>query len=326
MKFGLFSVADYYPGRHGRSQGAFLAELLQQTELAEALGFYSHWVAEHHFAPLGLLANPAVFLAAAAARTRTLRLGCAVSVLPLRSPLHTAEDYAMVDAVSGGRLEMGVGSGYLEHEFQPLGIPMPEKTERFNEAVEVIRAAWTHQLGAGYGGRHYRYGPVRLQVDCVQRPHPPLACAILRPEAAHFVGIGGMDLLLMPYASCDSPDGLRVMVERYRRGAAEAGNTGRVIAAMPVYVGETAAEARAVAGPAIDLYLRARQFARGGTYEGLQASRLVGFGTAAEVGAVVAEWRNAGVDEIIGLFNFGALPHEQVAASMERFSRDVARR
>lgn len=326
MKFGLFSVADYYPDRHGRSQAACLAEWLAQAELAEALGFHSFWVAEHHFSSLGLVANPAVFLAAAAARTGRIRLGCAVSVLPLRSPLQTAEDYAAVDVLSGGRLEMGVGSGYLEQEFRPLGIPLEEKTARFNEAVEVLRAAWTGGLRGGYGGRYYRYGPVQLQTGCLQKPHPPLACAILRPEAAYFVGVGGMDLLLMPYATCQDPAELQVLVERFRRGAAEVGRPGRVIATMPVYVGETEAEAEEQAGPALDLFLRTRQFARGGSFSGVRASRLVGLGTAGQVAAVVAEWRAAGVDELLAMFSFGALSHQQVAVSMERFARGVMAR
>ncbi len=324
MDFGLFSVGDFYPGRHGRSQSAFLAELLQQAELAETLGFHSYWVAEHHFAPYGLLPNPAVFLAAVAARTRIIRVGTAVSVLPLRSPLHAAEDYAMLDVLCGGRLNVGVGSGYLAHEFAPLGIAMEDKVDRFNECVEVLKAAWTGDLLGGFQGRFYQYQPVQLQVQCVQEPHPPLSCAIMRPEAAFYVGLQGMDLMVMPYVTVDDPEGLKVLIERFRRGAAQAGrDNARVVAALPVYVGETEAEAHAIAGMAVERFMENRHFFRTGTYEDLNNSGLAAWGTPDQVAVVIRDWRAAGVDEVIGLFNYGSMPHEQVVVSMERFARLV---
>src|SRR4051794_40018625 len=135
VRFGIFSVQDYHPDL-GIGQAAYLEQVLARMRHAESLGFDSFWLAEHHFNNYGLDPNPAVVLGAAARVTTRLRLGTAISVLPFRNPLHVAEDYALVDLLSGGRLNFGAGSGYLKHEFEGHGVPQEEKAERFDEALE----------------------------------------------------------------------------------------------------------------------------------------------------------------------------------------------
>ncbi|MBI4255431.1 MAG: LLM class flavin-dependent oxidoreductase, partial [Candidatus Rokubacteria bacterium] len=154
MRFGVFSVVDHYPAELPRTSGQFFGELLEQAEAAEQLGFDSFWVAEHHFHEYGAIPSPAVWLAAAAQRTRRIRLGSAVVVLPFRNPLQVAEDYAMVDVLSGGRLNLGVGSGYLRHEFEGFGVRVEDKRERFDEALDVVLRAWTGERFS-YDGRFH---------------------------------------------------------------------------------------------------------------------------------------------------------------------------
>lgn len=163
MRFGIFSVADHYPRELRRSATELYGELRDQAEAADALGFDSFWIAEHHFHEYGAVPRPPVWLAAAAQRTRRIRLGSAVVVLPFDNPLRTAEDYAMVDMLSGGRLNLGVGSGYLTHEYAGFGLSLEEKRERFTEALEIVLRAWTGERFS-YEGRFPHIENVQLNL------------------------------------------------------------------------------------------------------------------------------------------------------------------
>ena len=116
MQLGTFSVMDYHPDRQGSAAG-FYRDMLDLAVTAEQLGYESVWVAEHHFANYGLCPAPPVLLAAMAQQTQRIRLGPAVCVLPFHDPVKVAEEYAVLDVVSNGRLELGVGRGYLAHEY-----------------------------------------------------------------------------------------------------------------------------------------------------------------------------------------------------------------
>ena len=112
-----------------------------QVQAADVLGFESFWIAEHHFHEYGAVPRPAIFLVAAAQATQRIKLGAAVVVLPFDNPLRTAEDFAMVDVLSNGRLVLGVGSGYLKHEFEGFGVLPEEKRGRFDEGLHVLLEA-----------------------------------------------------------------------------------------------------------------------------------------------------------------------------------------
>ena len=114
-----------------------------------------------------------MWLAAAASLTRRIRLGAAVVVLPFDNPLRTAEDYAMVDVLSGGRLNLGVGSGYLKHEYAGFGLDIEEKRARFDEALDILLEAWTGRRFS-YSGVYHRVEDVQLNVLPKQKPRPPI--------------------------------------------------------------------------------------------------------------------------------------------------------
>ncbi|MFP6749730.1 MAG: LLM class flavin-dependent oxidoreductase, partial [Alphaproteobacteria bacterium] len=130
MRYSMFSVHDHYP-EESRGVAEHYGETLDHIVLAEELGYESYWLAEHHFHEYGSVPNPAVFLAAASQRTTRIGLGVAVSVLPFHHPLLVAEDYAMLDVLSQGRLILGVGSGYIAHEFEGFGVAGKTKREHF---------------------------------------------------------------------------------------------------------------------------------------------------------------------------------------------------
>ena len=123
MRFHIVQLTTYFPDRDPPLD-VYFQQILEQIQLAEELGWEGFWFTEHHFIPYGgLIANPAVMMAAAAARTSTIRLGSSISILPLRHPVQTAEDYAMVDVASGGRLEFGIGRGNTLEDYTVYGIP-----------------------------------------------------------------------------------------------------------------------------------------------------------------------------------------------------------
>src|SRR5215216_6170680 len=141
MKFGLFFQA---PEAHGQSHAERFTEVVELITYAEELGFDVAWLAELHFGgAFSLLASPLMLIPVIAQRTKRIRLGTAVSLLPLQHPLSLAEQAATADVLSGGRLEFGVGRGSIPSQFHGFKIPVAENRARFDEALDIIRLAWT---------------------------------------------------------------------------------------------------------------------------------------------------------------------------------------
>ncbi len=326
MRIGIFSVVDHYPKELGRSLAQYYAELLESAELAEALGFDSFWIAEHHFHEYGAIPSPAVWMGAAAARTRKIRLGVGVSVLPFHNPITVAEEYAMVDVLSGGRLEFGAGSGYLKHEFAGYGVAFEEKYARFDEALEVIERAWSGERFS-YRGRFNRIDGVQLQVQPLQKPHPPILIATLRHEAAREVGARGYPLMTIPYAQSTGLDQLTRMTAEFREAwkAAGHGDPAKPVlgCAVHTYVAGGAAEVETHARPAVDRYVRTRLYATARPFEVLQEKELIACGSAEAVTKVLRNYERAGFNMFLNIMDFGGMDHRAVMKSIERFGRDV---
>jgi probable F420-dependent oxidoreductase len=148
-------------------------ETLDQAAYAEQLGFASVWLSEHHFSDEGYLPSLAVMLGALAERTSRVRLGTAVLLAPLHHPLRLAEDLAVVDQLSRGRLDVGLAPGYKPDEFAVLGVPKSERGARTDEIIEILRLAWQGKPFS-YAGRHYRFDDVVVAPPPVQQPGPPI--------------------------------------------------------------------------------------------------------------------------------------------------------
>jgi probable F420-dependent oxidoreductase len=167
-------------------------ETLEQAVYAEALGFNSVWLSEHHFTDEGYLPCLPAVLGALAVQTTRVRLGTAVLLAPLHHPLRLAEDLAVIDQLSAGRLEVGVAPGYKPDEFATLGVPKSERGARTDETIEILKLAWRGEPFS-YAGRHFRFDDVVVQPSPAQQPAPPLwvggsSMASARRAARHGAG------------------------------------------------------------------------------------------------------------------------------------------
>ena len=319
MRLGIFCTLDHYP-EAGLQAGEVLRRALDEACHAEAAGLESFWVTEHHFSTYGACPDPAVLLAQVAARTTRLRLGTATAVLPLDHPLRTAERYALLDQLSGGRLEFGVGSGYLAHEFAGFGVDPSMKRKGFDEALAIIREAW----GGGpvqYDGDCFHVDTPALNVRPVQVGGPPVHVGLTRPLGAPFVGRQGVGLATVPYISLGSLDELAAMIAEYR-AALPAGVPGEVTVAMHAFCGETPQDPEfALAEAALDRYLRTR-VVPGANYSGRPIARdFVLFGPPDLLAARLRQLAAIGVDRLLLLTAFGGLPPNTVAGSVARWAR-----
>ncbi len=329
MRYSIFSVQDHYPETtypgHERTVPQLYQEVIDQARLADRLGYDTFFVAEHHFHEYGAVPNPAVMLAHLAAQTQRIRLGSAISILTFHDPRVVAESYAMLDSLSGGRLVMGVGSGYLKHEFEGFGIDGSEKRERFDENLDLVRRLLSGER-VTHQGTYQQLDGVQLNVPPVQQPHPPIKVAVLRAEAAYHVGRAGHDLVSVPYASVDSWDDIAPLVASFREGRGAAGRPmgpDDAILALHTHVAESDEAVRRNAEKPFDLYVDSRLYAKKQTFDDILESGLSLFGTPETVADKLVALHEMGVRHVMMLQNFGHMPPETVKRSMTLVAEEV---
>ena len=225
--------------RRGASEAAAFQETLDLVQAAEAWGLDGVWLGEIHFnGARSVQSAPMALASFIAARTRRLRVGTAVQVLPLSNPLRIAEEVATVDHLSGGRFDFGIGRSGSVRTYDVLGVPYGESQARFLEALDVIREAWKGRAFS-YQGTFYRFESATVSPTPYQVPHPPMRMAANSEET--FVQVGRLALpLFVGLRDLDIP-ALRIHLEVYRRAWHDAGHAGRpdVYLRIPVYAGVT---------------------------------------------------------------------------------------
>jgi alkanesulfonate monooxygenase SsuD/methylene tetrahydromethanopterin reductase-like flavin-dependent oxidoreductase (luciferase family) len=188
--FGLFDWID----RGTASLQQLYQDRLQLIEAADAAGFFCYHLAEHHATPLGMAPSPALFLAAAAQRTRRIRLGPLVYLLPLYHPLRLIEEVCMLDQLSGGRLELGVGRGVTPYELRYFGVDPAATRTMFNESLTVLLASLTSSR-LTFKGEHYQYSDVPMELHPLQRPYPPLWYPTHNPDSVQYAARHGLNFV-----------------------------------------------------------------------------------------------------------------------------------
>src|SRR5919109_1390487 len=344
MQCGLFYQL---PCASGQDAVTRYQETLEQIVYADELGFDVAWLAELHFyRPFSILSSPLILASALAQRTTRIRLGTAVALLPLQHPLRVAEDAAMVDILSQGRVELGVGRGAIAIHFQGFNVPYEESRERFEEALTLIERAWTQER-CTFAGKYFQVPDTAVVPKPLQTPHPPLRIAANSPETAAFAGAHGYPILV---ASPINPfPKLPEQIDSYRRAFRAAGHTSKredVAAAFPVYVADSAAQVRHEVEASFMYYfrtvseqLRLGERGQGASYAYLsEVRKRMEAMTWEEADATMALYgsperclqklqeahRQCGMEQVICWFNPGGLvPHRQVLASMRRFAEEV---
>lgn len=240
MEFGMFHEFQW---RKGQSEAEAFEESFAQVEAAERWGLDVLWLAELHIVQRSVLAAPLNIASAIAARTKRIKIGTAVQVLPLCHPLRLAEEAATVDQISRGRLIFGVGRSGFPRTYEAYGVPYGESRERFFETLEIIKQAWT-QPTFSYEGKYHRFRSVQLVPKPYQKPHPPIRVAATSADTFSAVGMLGYPIFAAVRLGTLSELGL--YIREYRTAYAAAGHpeAGEVYLRVPLYVADTPQQAR----------------------------------------------------------------------------------
>ncbi len=222
MKFGMLVNTQDPPD--GARIAALYDEILEEAELAEAMGFDAVFVPEHHMMPDGYLSAPLILLAAIAARTRRLRVGTSILQLPEWHPIHVAEEVAVLDNLSKGRVILGVGLNLVEEEFRLFGIERRGVARRFVEQIEILRRAWSGEPFS-FEGEFFTLRDVRITPRVVQRPHPPLWIGAMSEPALRRAGRLGTGWISDPLHVLPV---MKAWAEIYRHSAIEHGHADRI--------------------------------------------------------------------------------------------------
>jgi alkanesulfonate monooxygenase SsuD/methylene tetrahydromethanopterin reductase-like flavin-dependent oxidoreductase (luciferase family) len=201
MRFGLFTSAQANSSDLGPETGQGFRDWLDFNVEAEALGFKSSFLVEHHFTGWNQVSSTLMLLTALAMRTKTLRLGSAVMVLPWHNPVLLAEQAATLDLISGGRFDFGIGKGYRHSEFKGFQIAPEEAEARFEEAVEVLKHALTTRQRFSHRGRFWHFEDIVVEPPPAQKPHPPFWVAAGSEPSIQRAATRGFNLILDQYAS-----------------------------------------------------------------------------------------------------------------------------
>ncbi len=247
----------YMPDTHGGPYGQpepeasksalFCQQLLREAEQAERYGFDGVMVPERHARTECMFPSPLTLLAAIAARTQRVRIGSYVIMPPLYNPMHLAEEATMIDLLSGGRLILGLGVGYHPHYFSHFGVPLKQREGRFEEALEVMRKAWTTPGPFSHQGKYYRFENAHLTPKPYQKPHPPVWIGAFFPKSIARAGRLGDVWAMAPFL--ETQEALKAQVEIYKEAAVQAGKTPRIALLRDGWLASSMEEAEKTFGP-----------------------------------------------------------------------------
>ena len=255
MKFGMLHFFEDPAG--GKSERQIIREQLDSMRAAEEMGFDSVWAPEHHSTEYGLSASPMITLAAVASVTKRIRLGSGVLVLPFNDPIRVAEEAAMVDLMSDGRLDLGVGRGFQPIEYQGFRVDQSKSREIFDEALDVIVRAWTQEPMA-YKGGHFDIPEQSVRPKPLQKPHPPIWIGAISDPSFEATGRRGFNLLCSLIHGFRS-ERLRELVGEYRDALRDEGHNPderEIGACCMVYCSESTERARQEFGAPVLGYFR----------------------------------------------------------------------
>ncbi|HVN29407.1 MAG TPA: LLM class flavin-dependent oxidoreductase [Candidatus Binataceae bacterium] len=334
VAFGIFDHLE----RRDVPLDQLFEERLQLLEIADRAGFFCYHLAEHHATPLGMAPSPNVFLSAVAMRTRNLHMGPLVYLLPLYHPMRLVEEICMLDQLSGGRLEVGVGRGISPYELAHFGVGFLESRDIFEESLKVI-VEGLRARKISYRGEHYKFAGAPIELAPKQQPNPPFWYGASTPDGLAFAARHRMNIVTggpngivkgtatayraMLEQSRNSPDDLNPQIKEPRIGGLR-----------HFLVAETDKQAEEIATPAYRVYYNniVKLWRDFGTVpiiftDDLMRARA---GDAAIVGSpttvrnkIAAYFEESGTNYLVLSFAWGGLTHEQSRRSLELFASEV---
>jgi alkanesulfonate monooxygenase SsuD/methylene tetrahydromethanopterin reductase-like flavin-dependent oxidoreductase (luciferase family) len=334
VAFGIFDHQE----RREDTLGALYDGRLRLLKMADEAGFYCYHLAEHHATPLGMAPSPSLFLAAAIQHTKRIRLGPLVYLLPLYHPLRLIEEICMLDHMSNGRLEIGVGRGVSPFEQAYFGVPFLHSRAMFQEALEMV-VAGLRQERLSYQGRHYECVDVPIELHPKQTPNPPFWYGVVNPNSLQFAAERGMHM-----ASGGPNNGLKKLTAQYQdmwsqnrdnplnlNPHIEAPKMG---ALRHIFVAETDQEAETIATPAykkhydnieklwLDFGVAHTLFTPDLDVARSRDVAIVGSPSRVQ-DAIASFFETSGCNYILGSFAWGGLTQTQSERSMELFATQV---
>ena len=334
MKIGLFQTVQWPAGT---DQGQRYFDAIEQAMLCERAGFDSVWLTEHHFTRHGITSDSLSLLSYLAARTKRIRLGTAVAVLPFHDPVRLAESTALVDQLSGGRLDVGIGRGYQWSEYHGFAIRFDEGTDRFEEALELLLLSWTAEEPFAFEGKYHRYEAAFPQPRPRQQPHPPIWHATTSALGLQRCAENDWGVML-PQAT--SPAAVVDTISKFRACRQAAGRDDRLermVLARGMYCAPTNEVARATfLKPYAEFLAQTARVsapptsADGGPprnpFELADDTALhdtVICGDPETCTAGLERLAAEGIENVLLFVNIGGLPHDAVMASLDLFGAEV---
>ncbi len=334
VEFGIFDWIEWGRQPHNR----IYEERLKMLEYADRNGYYCYHLAEHHITPLSLAPSPGIFLAAAAQRTSSIRLGPLVYLLPFYSPLRLLHEVCMLDNLSNGRLELGVGRGIVPMEARHYNVDFADGREMFHEALDVLIMGLTRET-LDYEGKHYTYKDIRMWAQPQQKPYPPLWYATNNRDSVPWIAEHGFNTSSV----FDRAPDVKSHFDLYRQVWQEnRGKAGRLNAHVPeprlgltrhVYVAPTDAEAIAECRRTFDAWFYNINFLWDKydvpipaviDFDDWLAKEVLIVGSPRTVAEQVKRTIDASsINYFCAIFAWGDLTHQQVMRSIGLFTEEV---
>ncbi|MEK4922649.1 LLM class flavin-dependent oxidoreductase [Cytobacillus sp. FSL R5-0569] len=334
MTFGLFFLNSVAPWKTDAEE---LRDGLEQIKVADQLGFHSAWIAEHNARAYGVVSSTSVYLAAAAAQTNTIMLGSAVSRLPLHHPLQLAEDMALVDIISNGRLYLGVGKGYDALEYEAYNIDFDQRHEKYLESLDILTTALKNEK-VTYAGKFFDIKDIPVYPRPVRRSGPPIfvmvsgndSSIINAAKQGHSFVLGGI-----------TNEDTNHKIALYKKSALESGLTPEYVEnavarsgkLLFCYVAETTEQAQEEYRKGLEWYMSERDNRptfgvidreRNIDYQRFLQSGNTLVGSPEKVIHDIQEYKRiTGLNNMILWMNIGGQPQQQVLKSMKLFSEKV---
>lgn len=326
LAFGVFDHLD----RGERSPRELYEQRLQIVEEYDRAGFYGYHLAEHHSTPLGMAPSPSVFLSAVAQRTTRLRFGPLVYLLPLYHPIRLAEEIAMLDHLSGGRLDVGVGRGRSPIELMLYGREVAEAQAVFEEALTILKMTFS-QDRVNFAGKFFAFDNIPVEIRPLQTPHPPLWYGIGSIESAEHCGANGFNGVTLA-----KPATAATIVRHFTEGSLSGGHAGQKMGlARFIVVGDTDVEALRLARRAYPVWHKSfyELFKRYGQkpvqtwsadFDEMAANGLAVAGSPASVVALLrAQLEETLANYVVGQFVFGDMDLDESRHSIRLFATQV---